>query len=174
MEFLKSKIGLDFSEDLAKEPELEQYLEEVVKNEGFKYEEPLEDSGAPTLNTDLSNFFIIAGLPKIPESKLGKLNARLLKVLGKRGVDFLTEEQIEMPMEGETTTGVAFVNARDSASARIAAAALQDYGLDKKHILATGSFDDFDRIVNTAESFRPPKASDPENLYSYAFEDHTD
>ena len=84
-------LHLDFSQEISKNKDLEKYINQAVSDPKVfsQYENPLEKPEAPKLNTDFSNYFIIAGLPKVSQEKQVKLLDIIMKVFKKKGCDFV-------------------------------------------------------------------------------------
>jgi len=93
--------GNNIYSDIQKNPDLEKFINEVVGNTDFmkKFYDPLDQPKAPILNDDFSNYFIIAGLPKAQKEKLPKLLEIVIKIFTKKGVTFITQESISVPLD---------------------------------------------------------------------------
>ena len=59
----------------------------------------------------------------------------LVKILDKKGVK-ISENDIEMPFDGDMTAGCGFIKLETEEKAKFAAALLNGHALDKKHTFA--------------------------------------
>jgi translation initiation factor 3 subunit B len=114
---------------------------------------------------DLSRVLIVEGLPVVGVEKVAKLSKVVRKkILAIAPLAKDVEEAVEMPMEGEgdaaQTKGVAFVTMENVRAAQEAALGLHGVPLDKKHTLATATWDTLESCADVPETFVPPKASD--------------
>ena len=75
---------------------------------------------------------MVNNLPKCDEAKSKKLKTLLVKILDKKGVN-ISERDIEMPFNGDTTAGCGFIKLESEEKAKFAAALLNGHALDKKH-----------------------------------------
>jgi translation initiation factor 3 subunit B len=109
-----------------------------------------------------SNFLIMDHVPMVNEEKLPKLLSVLKKILSQFGP--LKEEGIFLPHRNEnghlTTQGYAFVEFEDEASCNSAIENLDQYPLDKQHILALNKFVDFEDCVSVDDTFVAPKVEE--------------
>ena len=64
---------LDFSAELAENPELAEYVRQACINVVNNVDEPLSKPDAPKLNEDFSKYFVINNLPKCDEARAKKL-----------------------------------------------------------------------------------------------------
>lgn len=99
-------------------------------------ENPRLRSDAPKLDEDFSKYFLINNLPKCDEAKSKKLTQLLVKLFQKKSFN-IDEASISMPLNDDgNTDGVAFVLASSEEQAKLGAAIMNGYQLDKNHLLS--------------------------------------
>uniref|UniRef100_A0A7S1YDB3 Eukaryotic translation initiation factor 3 subunit B n=2 Tax=Sexangularia sp. CB-2014 TaxID=1486929 RepID=A0A7S1YDB3_9EUKA len=114
----------------------------------------------PRTDLDMSRVLIVEGLPIVGPEKVSKL----LKVIRKKilGVAPLAkgDDAVVMPMDGDASRGVAFVTMESETAAQEAAIALHNVPLDKKHTLATATWETLETCASVPDEFTPPNAAD--------------
>lgn len=122
-------------------------------------EDPRKRADAPKLDEDFSKYFLINNLPKCNEAKSKKLIELLIKLYQKKNYN-IDPERITMPFNAEgMTDGVAFVLATSEEQAKLGAAIINDYPLDKNHLLSACQINDFEKIMLTSDSVEETAAS---------------
>ena len=79
-----------------------------MSKHSIQVDDPKTRPEAPKLNDDFSKYFVVNNLPKTDEARSKKLKTLLVKLLGKKEIT-ITEENIDMPFNGELTEGCAFI-----------------------------------------------------------------
>ncbi len=151
---------LDFTKELTESPHLADFLQKQIQMEAAKVTDPLENSNAPKLDDDFSNYFVINNLPKCAVEKVAKLQGLIIKASIKQNLN-VKEEDIEIPIDESTneTFGVAFIKMNNEENARIGAAIFDNFKLTKNNIFATCLLPEFERIMQTSEEFKMPQAA---------------
>jgi translation initiation factor 3 subunit B len=122
-------------------------------------EDPRKRQDAPKLDEDFSKYFLINNLPKCNEAKSKKLIELLIKLYQKKSYT-IDPEKITMPLNDEgMTEGVAFVVASSEEQAKLGAAIINDYQLDKSHLLSASQITDFEKIMQTSDSVEETASS---------------
>jgi translation initiation factor 3 subunit B len=177
MESLKEKIPLlDFSEEIAKSPELEKYIKKECENYEMTFVHPMDQEDAPKLNSDFKNYFLLCGLPIVDSTKKDKLITVLGKIFEKKNIDFVVSDQITMLMNADTdkSYGTAFVKCKDEKQAKLASASIHNFPLSKANTIMSSTFDEFERLVKVPEEYVAPKFADLLDLYNYAMDPEHD
>ena len=125
-----------------------QDLKVELSREGFK-------DPPPRFELNWANRVILTGLPLITPAKLETLKKVLIKLTTKLNIS-LEAGQIDIPIEGEQSSGVAFLSLANEDLAKQAIRACSGLPLDAKHTLAAYSFEEFDRILGTPETYTEP------------------
>lgn len=125
-----------------------QDLKVELSREGFK-------DPPPRFEINWANRVILTGLPIITPAKLETLKKVLIKLTGKLNIS-LDLGQIDIPFEGEQSSGVAFLSLANEDLAKHAIRACTGLSLDAKHPLAAYSFEEFDRVLSTPDSYTEP------------------
>lgn len=148
---------INFDEEIKQNPELADYLRSaIVSNQNV--DDPRTKPEAPKLNEDFSKYFVVNNLPKCDDAKAQKLKALLVKLLDKKNIT-ISDADITMPFQGDTTEGVAFILCKDEEQAKFGAAVLNNYKLDKNHLLAACQINDFEKIMQINDNFEMPKSA---------------
>lgn len=170
-------LNLDFSQEIAKNKDLEKYINQAVADPKVfsQYENPLEKPEAPKLNTDFSNYFIMAGLPKVGQEKQPKLLDLLVKIFKKKGCDFIRIEDLEMPVQEDGISyGIIFAKVADSLRAQEAISTIHNHKLDKSSNIVASSFDDYPSFLEVDDHLQIPKSSDLVDLHNHFFDSNND
>ena len=77
---------IDFSKDIEKNPDVAEFLRQVISKEAIQVADPLLNANAPKLDDDMSMYFLINNLPKCKEDKVSKLVALIMKTLTTKGL----------------------------------------------------------------------------------------
>jgi len=133
----------------------------------------LTPADAPRPPAGIENIIIIDNVPSIAAAKVDKLKNVIKKVLSPVGV----VNRIELPMNEETgkTAGFCFVEFATKDQAIEAKASCDGYRLDKKHVFTINNMSDFDKYLNTPESWEQPnddEFEEKENLQSWLMHAH--
>ena len=136
-----------------------QELKNEIVREGFK--EP-----PPRFEINWANRVILTGLPVIPPTKLETLKKVLIKLISKLGIA-MDIAQIDIPIEGETSSGVAFLTMANEDIAKQAIRVCFGMSLDAKHTLQAFSFEEFDRVMSTPEEYVEPAIFSKSELMSW-------
>lgn len=176
MESLKEKLPLlDFSDEIAKNPELEKYIKKECENYEMTFVHPMDQEEAPKLNSDFKNYFLLCGLPIVDSTKKDKLITVLGKIFEKKNIEFVNPDQITMLMnDNDQSYGTAFVKCKDEKQAKLAAASIHNFPLSKANTIMASTFDEFDRLIKVPEEYTAPKFADLVDLYSYAMDPEHD
>jgi hypothetical protein len=128
--------GLNFEEDILEKPELADYIRSACAANVNQVENPRLRTDAPKLDEDFSKYFLINNLPRCDEAKSKKLISLLTKLYQKKDYN-IDESSIHMPLNDEgMTEGVAFILAQNEEKAKLGAAILNGYQLDRNHLLS--------------------------------------
>ena len=151
---------LNFRQVLTEKNLIADYLQKQIQTEAAKLVDPLDDTNAPKLDEDFSNYFVINNLPKCEENKIDKLKGMIIKASQKQNLN-VTEESIDIPIDPSTnqTFGVAFIRMNNEENARIGAAIFDNFKLTKNNVFATCLLPEFNRIMATSEEFTMPAAA---------------
>lgn len=151
---------LDFSADILKTPEIVDYLRQVIVKESMQATDSLLRPDAPKLDDDLSMYFLINNLPKCKEDKVSKLVALIIKTLTQKGLK-IEETDVDIPLNPATqeTDGVAFVKMANEEQARFGAAIFDGFKLTKNNIFASCLLPDFEKVMQTSETFSMPTSA---------------
>ena len=127
----------------------------------------IEDRYAPALEFPLSSALLLDGAPIVGNDRKAKLLSVLKKLFDSRGFPV---QDLEMPMQGDNSSGIVFVILKDPASATAAAAALDGHPFDKRHTLGLRTFDEVERLQEEvdAEWQDPPAPEYTERVRSLA------
>jgi len=150
----------EFDTDISEKLELGDYLRTAIQKHTMTVVEPLTLADAPKMNDDFSNYFVVNNLPKCKEEKLPKLKTLLESTLSKKKLKINTED-IDIPINPETqeTDGVAFIKMANEEQARIGVSMLDGFALTKKNIFAACLVPEFEKVMQTSETFEMPKAA---------------
>jgi len=139
--------------------------EEALSEEEWDEEEcpdlgSFEDSPFyPSYNESLANVVVLRNTPKVPKAKEDKLKGVLNKLVTKVG----TTKTIEMPFgDDEVSLGFCFLEMQNKTQAKKVVEILHDYKLDKSHIFACMSMEEFSTYVNLPDEFTPEKPKEYE------------
>lgn len=203
MESLKEQLpGLDFKEEIEKNPELEDYIYKECLLYGATFVHPLKREEAPKLDENFSSYFMLCGLPKVDDVKRSKLTVVLSKLFNKLKIDYVQPEDITMLQDESTglTYGTAFIRCDEEKQAKLASSAIHNFALDKVHTIISTTFDEAERLLRTEEKnlsnlkeisnylegvnwreeskesdeFEEPKIVDLLDLYSYTMDPSND
>ena len=177
METLKEQLPLlDFSDEIAQKPELEQYIRKECSNFELTFTNPMEEETAPKLDTDFSNYVLLCGLPIVDDAKKDKLLKALTNILKKKGNDFIEAEDITILLDSETgkSYGTAFIKCKNEKEAKLASASIHNFALGKANTIMSSTFDEFERLVKIPDDYTPPKFADLTDLYDYAMDPQND
>ena len=112
---------MNFTQELEDMPEIAPYLRDAINNKYQDMQDPEEDPKLPKLDNDFSKIMLLNGLPKCDRKKSEKLQALIIKLFSKKGIE-ITEENIEQNRDEEDmTTGQCFITLKSEEQARIAA-----------------------------------------------------
>lgn len=151
--------SLSFEEEVNSNPELSEYIRSACTANVNQVENPRQRADAPKLDEDFSKYFLINNLPKCDEAKSKKLTQLLLKLYQKKNFN-IDESNISMPLNEEgLTDGVAFILASSEEQAKLGAAIMNGYQLDKNHLLSASQINDFEKIMTTSDSIEETTAS---------------
>ena len=141
---------MDFTKEMEERPELIKYLRGAINQKATGLEDPLKLKEAPVLDDDFSKYILINGIPVCDTKKADKLLALLVKLFAKKKFT-ITQEDITLNFTEKDgvkeTTGQAFVKLDSEEKAKISAAQLNGFQLDKKHTFSVCTFNDFDKIM---------------------------
>lgn len=177
MDYLKEQLpGLDFTEEITKNPKLEEFIKKECENYEMEFVHPLRTEEAPQLNTNVSNYFLLCGLPKVDEEKKEKLLKVLLNIFTKKNIDFIKQENITILLNNATgeSYGTAFIECENPKQAKQASAAIHNFALGKANTIMSSTFDEFDRLTKVPDEYQPPKFADLEDLNTYAMDPSND
>lgn len=151
--------GLNFDKEIEQNPELADYIRSACASNVNQVDNPRTRPDAPKLDEDFSKYFLINNLPKCDEAKSKKLTQLLIKLFDKKS--FKTDEsKITMPLNDEgMTEGVAFVLTSSEEQAKLGAAIMNGYQLDKNHLLSASQINDFEKIMLTSDAVEETTAS---------------
>ena len=177
MDILKEKLpGLDFSDEIADNPELEKYIKEACESYELEFRDPLSDVEAPKLDEDFSSYFLLCGLPKVEEEKREKLLNVITKIFTKLNIDFISPDKITMLMDDSTgkSFGTAFIKCENDKQAKLASKAIHGFDMTKKNKIMSSTFDEFERLVKIPDEYDEPRFADLLDLYSYSMDQAND
>ena len=162
-EFLKLRKfypDFDLSKDIAETPDIAEFLRQVIVKEAVQATEPLLNPNAPKLDDDVSMYFLINNLPKCTQDKVPKLIALILKTLNQKSLK-VEESDIQIPINTATneTDGVAFVKMANEEQARFGASIFDGFKLTKNNIFAACLLSEFDKVMQTSETFQLPQSA---------------
>lgn len=105
-------------------------------------------------------YFLINNLPKCKEDKVAKLVALISKTLSQKNLN-VADSDIEIPINPDTqeTDGVAFVHMANEEQARFGAAIFDGFKLTKNNIFAACPLPDFEKVMQTSETFQMPQSA---------------
>uniref|UniRef100_A0A7S3J327 Eukaryotic translation initiation factor 3 subunit B n=1 Tax=Euplotes harpa TaxID=151035 RepID=A0A7S3J327_9SPIT len=177
MEDLMQQLpGLDFSDELLKNPKLEEYLRKECNDYAITFKHPLELDEAPKLNEDFGSFFLLCGLPIVNEEKKDKLLKVLTNIFTKKGIDYIKAEDITILLNEKTgeSYGTAFIQCTDDKSAKLAASTINNFPLGKANTIMASTFNEFERLLTVPDEYEPPKFADLTDLLSYSMDPKND
>ena len=176
MEILKEYLpDLDFSEDILKEPRLEEYIKKEWNELAITFNDPFASEEAPKLDENFGSYFLLCGLPIVNEEKKDKLLTALVNVFVKKGIDYIKQEDITILLgENGESFGTAFIKWEDEKKAKIASATINNFQFGKANLILSTTFDEFERLLKVPEEYVPPKFADLEDLYTYAMDPRND
>jgi translation initiation factor 3 subunit B len=145
----------------------DQLAAEAEELDGYFSDTPLEPVPKyPPLNKSFESAIIITNLPKVPEPKLEKLTAVVMKLVSRIGRLAANEDTgftgVNMPFNGElgTTNGFAFVEYETAEEAKNAIGVLDGYKFDKNHSLSVSPYSRAEKLADMEESeFVDPPAA---------------
>ncbi len=142
--------NIDFNDDIYQNPELAEYIRQACVANAIQVEDPRKRTEAPKLDEDFSKYFVINNLPVCDAEKSKKLILLITKLYQKQNV-IIEEKNISMPInEQGNTEGCAFVLASSEDQAKFAAALMNNYQFDKKHLLSACWINDFEKIMQSS------------------------
>eukprot|EP00347_Sterkiella_histriomuscorum_P005175 403357608 len=151
--------NFSFEEEIKQNIEVSEYIRNACLSNVAMIEDPKTKSDAPKLNEDFSKYFVINNLPICDAEKSKKLIQLIIKLYQKKEISF-TENDITMPLDANgNTQGVAFFVAASEEKAKLAAAIMNDYQFDKKHLLSASQINDFEKIMQTRDLQEGPRTS---------------
>lgn len=114
----------------------------------------LTAADAPRPPAGIENIVIVDNVPAVPAAKVDKLKNVIKKVLSAVG----QVVRIELPMDPETekSCGYCFIEFATKEQAMEAKVSCDGYKLDKKHMFVINNMSDFDKYVNTPDSWAEP------------------
>jgi len=126
---------------------LGEHIRSACGTHALTVEDPRKRTDAPKLDEDFSKYFVINNLPICDAEKSKKLCQLLIKLYQKKDITF-SESDITMPLNSQgMTEGVAFFLAASEEKAKLAAAIMNNYQFDKKHLLSASQINDFEKIM---------------------------
>jgi len=151
--------GINFDSEVEQNEELSDFIRQACVSNVNQVEDPRKRADAPKLDDDFSKYFLINNLPICNEAKSKRLIELLIKLYQKKNYN-LDADRITMPLNEEgNTEGVAFVLATSEEQAKLGAAIINDYPLDKSHLLSACQINDFEKIMLTSDSVEETAAS---------------
>jgi translation initiation factor 3 subunit B len=156
---------LDFSEEIAADPELQQYIEkelQLLKENN----EPLVDL-PPIFEMKWSNRVIVDGLPEVNDEKKAQSLIKFLSRLCIKSKCPIEPSEINMPMKNDTSLQFAILTFTDEETAKSAVTNLNGVFLDKKHQLSVVSFDEFDRLMEIEDVYKEPRIYSQQELKNW-------
>lgn len=152
MELASPLDQLVFDAELVEKPHLKPFVMDAfaackaaIAKEGFETPEPV-------FHTNFASHVVFAGLPSVPVAKVDLLTKVLAKLVSKT-ICPIEPSDIDMPVDGENTPGVAFLKFPTEDMAKAAAKACDNLKLDKNHTIKAFYFDTFDQIMATQEQY---------------------
>jgi len=151
VDFLKH---IDYSKEVKENPVLKDHIIKVAKELAAQHKDD-DNYKQPVNDNDLSNIVVLAGLPKIPQDKVEKLQGFFKgKILP--GLE-LPEPTIEFDIRNNEMVGTALLTFADQDTAKNASLKLNGFAFDKNHTLSACTNEDFDEMINLNETYAPPK-----------------
>ena len=138
---------ITFDEEVQQNVELSDYIRVACASNVNQVENPRLRADAPKLDEDFSKYFLINNLPRCDADKSKKLTQLLIRLYQKKSFN-IEESAITMPLNDEgMTDGVAFILASSEEQAKLGAAIMNGYQLDKNHLLSACQINDFEKIM---------------------------
>jgi translation initiation factor 3 subunit B len=158
---------IDFSEVIAADPDLAQYINS--QTEATKKQITLKGyvSPQPLFEPRWSNRVVVGNLPEVTSQKSEMLRRVIAKVFSKACECNLDADQVCMPMHNEKNLRCTFITFPDEELAKTAIAKCNGFPFDKLHNLVVVSFDDFDRILETPSEYAQPVVYSQSQLKSW-------
>lgn len=133
----------------------------------------MTEADAPRPPPGIENIIIVDNVPVVPDAKVEKLKSVIKKVLSAVG----QVVRIELPKDTESgkTCGYCFAEFATKEQAMEAKVSCDGYKLDKKHVFIINNMSDFDKYVNTADTWEEPDENvfeERENLQSWLMHSH--
>jgi translation initiation factor 3 subunit B len=143
---------LDYLRSLDDYEEIKDYLDLEA------LEDVVDDKKYPPFEPDFSTSIIVDNIPAVPQDKVAKLTAVLLKVYSQNAK--ITEADIYMPFNEETGTtyGFCFIKFNTVDEAQHAVKVTQGFAIDKKHSFKVSMYTDLDKYAKIPDEYEQPKA----------------
>lgn len=144
--------GMKFDDEVQTNPEIADFIRSACAANVNQVDNPRQMNDAPKLDEDFSKYFLINNLPKCDKEKSKKLTQLLIKLYQKKSYN-LEEDKITMNFNDDgMSDGVAYVLASSEEQAKLGAAIINGYQLDKSHLLSASQINDFEKIMTVDES----------------------
>ena len=129
----------------------------------------MTEEDAPTLDTSFSNYVLLCDLPIVTEDKKAKLLLVLKNIFKKKGIEYITEDNITVLLDEETekSYGTAFIQCKTEREAKLAVNAIHNFALGKVNKIQASTFDEFDRLMTVPDEYEAPKFVDLNDLLRY-------
>ncbi|KAK9695667.1 Translation initiation factor 3 subunit b [Basidiobolus ranarum] len=108
------------------------------------------------------NILVVDNVPIVDEAKADKLLKVIYKIFRSAGIN-LREGSVFMPKEADPKSGKTkskgflFVEMEDTEKAALAVKHLNNYAMDKTHILSVNKFTDVEKYTNLDEEYKEPE-----------------
>jgi translation initiation factor 3 subunit B len=156
MELASPLDQLVFDAELAEKPHLKPFVQDALA--AFKATTAKEgyETPEPVFHVSFASHVMFLGLPSVPLGKAELLTKVLAKLVTKT-ICPIEPQDIDMPVIGENSNGVAFLRFPTEDMAKAAAKACDNLKLDKAHTIKAFYFDTFEQIVATQDHYTPIK-----------------